>query len=113
MALLLALGDPRLKLLAVTTIFGNTPPALVARGATKVLAAARRPDIPNAAGMATRLDGTLHPILADAYQGLRGKQGAIPLPSAEEAVVEEHAVDLITRLARENMHQLTIVAIGP
>jgi purine nucleosidase len=62
LALLLALGDPRLELLAVTTIFGNTPPALGARGAAKVLAVAGRPEIPVAAGMATRLDGTLHPI---------------------------------------------------
>lgn len=113
LALLLALGDSRLELLAVTTIFGNTPPALGARGAAKVLAAAGRPDIPVAAGMATRLDGTLHPILAEAYQGARGKEGAIPLPSTEDAVGKEHAVDLIIRLARENMHQLTIVPIGP
>ncbi|QKX62115.1 uncharacterized protein TRUGW13939_09271 [Talaromyces rugulosus] len=93
LALLLALGDPRLELLAVTTIFGNTPPALGARGAAKEWRLGWM-------ALYTRSDP-------------RGKEGAIPLPSAEEAAVKEHAVDFIIRLARENMHQLTIVAIGP
>lgn len=113
LALLLALGDERLELLAVTTIFGNTPPLLGARGAAAVLQAAGREDVPVAAGMSRRLDGTLHPTLEEAYRGARGHDGDIPLPAAEQAVVPEHAVDLIIRLARENPGEVTFVAIGP
>jgi inosine-uridine nucleoside N-ribohydrolase len=113
LALLLALGDPRLELLAVTTVFGNTPPVLGARGAAAVLAAAGRTDIPIAVGMAERLDGTLHPVLTHAYAGARGRVGSILLPSAADAIVDEHAVDLIIRTARESPGEITLVAIGP
>lgn len=111
LALLLALGHPNLDLLAVTTIFGNTPPVLGARGAAKVLTEAGRLDVPVAVGMSSRLDGTLHPELSAAYAGVRGTEGNITLP--EGGIFEEHAVDLIIRLARENQGQVTVVAIGP
>ena len=113
LALLLALGDPRLELLAVTTVFGNTPPQLGARGAAAVLATAGRTDVPVAAGMGCRLDGTLHPVLAEAYRGPRGREGAIALPDLDRSVVDEHAVDLIIRTARERPGEVTVVAIGP
>lgn len=58
-AIMLALQDPRLELLAITTVFGNCPPALGTRCATRILQVAERSDIPVAIGQATPMGGTL------------------------------------------------------
>ncbi|MCF6469659.1 nucleoside hydrolase [Nonomuraea sp. MG754425] len=112
-ALMLALADPRLELLGVTTVFGNCPPALGARGAAAVLAAAGRSDVPVAVGMRTRLDGTLPGVLAEAYQGARGEPGTIELPDLATAAVREHAVDFLVDTVLTHPGEVTVVAIGP
>lgn len=112
-ALLLALADPRLELLAVTTVFGNCPPGLGARGAAAVLRAAGRADVPVAAGMGTRLDGRLPAPLVEAYAGDRGRPGAIELPPLDDATTGGHAVDLIAETVRAHPGEVTIVAVGP
>ncbi|GAA3614616.1 nucleoside hydrolase [Nonomuraea rosea] len=113
LALLLALADPRLELLAVTTVFGNCPPELGARGAAAVLAAADRTDVPVAVGMGTRLGGGLPDALVEAYRGARGEPGSIDLPDLADAAVPQHAVDLIIDTVRAHPGQVTVVAIGP
>ncbi len=109
-ALLYALGEPRLDLVAVTTTFGNCPPALAARGAAAVLAAAGRPDIPIGVGSDRPLSGVLDPILVEAYRGPRGRAGRIPLPDPGPW---PSAVDLIRRTVHDRPGEVTIVAIGP
>lgn len=112
-ALLLALADPRLELLGVTTIFGNCPPALGARGARAVLEAAGRPDVPISVGMATRLSGDLPGDLDAIYAGPRGHEGRIPLPDLASSVTGCHAADFLIETIHAHPGGVTIVAIGP
>jgi inosine-uridine nucleoside N-ribohydrolase len=111
-ALLLALADPRLDLLAVTTTFGNCPPELTARGAAAVLASAGRSDIPVARGRSTPLRGELAPVLREAYAGARGREGRIPLPGPE-VVAALSAPELIARTVRAHPGEVTVVTVGP
>ncbi|MBP2167194.1 inosine-uridine nucleoside N-ribohydrolase [Erwinia toletana] len=111
-AIMLAVKDPRLELLGVTTIFGNCPPDLGARCATQVLASAGRSDIPVAIGMATRMGGDLPELLQQAYAGARGQPGSIPLPALEDAHNHQHAVDFIIETVLAHPGEVTIVAIG-
>ncbi|WP_297082656.1 nucleoside hydrolase [uncultured Demequina sp.] len=112
-ALLLALSDPRLDLLAVTTTFGNCPPELGARGAGAVLAAAGRADVPVAIGDSVPLSGVLPALLVEAYAGARGRPGRVDLPMASDVVAHQSAAELIVQLVRDNPNEVTIVAIGP
>src|SRR5947207_12238142 len=100
LALMLALKDPRLDLVGVTTVFGNCPPSLGARGAAAVLRAAGREDVPVAIGMGTRLNGGLPTLLRDAYAGVRGQPGRIELPELTGAATHIHAVDLLIETVR-------------
>ena len=111
-ALLLALADPRLDLLAVTTTFGNCPPELSARGAAAVLAAAGRSDIPVAKGRDTPLSGALDPVLVEAYAGARGRPGRIRLPEPGPTT-SLSAPELIAHTIREHPGEVTVVTIGP
>lgn len=112
-ALMLALSDPRLELMGVTTVFGNCPPALGARCATAVLRAAGRGDVPVAVGMGTRMNGDLPQLLQAAYASERGRPGSIALPDPSESHVKEHAVDFLIETVLAHPGQVTIIAIGP
>jgi inosine-uridine nucleoside N-ribohydrolase len=112
LALMLALRDPRLELMGVTTIFGNCPPALGARCAAAVLRAAGREDIPVAVGMATRMNGELPQLLTDAYAGARGRAGSVELPEAGNPHTTLGAVDFIIETVLAHPGEVTIVAIG-
>jgi purine nucleosidase len=113
LALMLALKDPRLELLGVTTIFGNCPPDLGARCATAVLREARREDVPVAAGMATNMGGDLPALLREAYAGARGRPGSIALPDFADAQIGMHAIDFLIKTVLAQPGEVTIVAIGP
>ncbi len=111
-ALLLALADPRLDLLGVTTTFGNCPPDLGARGARAVLEAAGRPEVPVAIGRATPIARELPQLLRAAYAGDRGKSGRIPLPEVDVATARR-ADEFIVETVRAHPGDVTIVAVGP
>lgn len=113
LALMLALTDPNIDLLGVTTVFGNCPPQLGARGAGAVLRAAGRDDLSVAAGMGRPLSGRLPAELTQAYAGARGRPGRIPLPTLDEATTGQHAVDFLIETVRANPGEVTIVAVGP
>jgi purine nucleosidase len=113
LALMLALKDPRLDLLGVTTIFGNCPPWLGARCAAAVLRAAGREEVPIAIGMGTRMNGELPQLLRDAYAGARGRPGRIELPELSVSRRQLHAVDFVIETVLANPGEVTIVAIGP
>ncbi|WP_158818686.1 nucleoside hydrolase [Methylocapsa sp. S129] len=112
LALMLALQDPRLELLGVTTIFGNCPPALGARCAAAVLRAAGREDVPVAIGMGTRMNGELPQPLKDAYAGARGRPGRVQLPEIVNPRTILSAVDFIIETVSAHPGEVTIVAIG-
>ncbi|HEY0209593.1 nucleoside hydrolase [Acerihabitans sp.] len=111
-AIMLALRDPRLELMAITTVFGNCPPLLGARCASRILQVAGRSDIPVAAGMATPMGGTLPALLQQAYAGPRGRKGSIALPEADASHCGLHASELIIDLVRKHPGEITLVCIG-
>ena len=83
---MLALKDPRLELLGVTTVFGNCPPDLGARCAAAVLKAAKRGDVPVAIGMATRMGGDLPQLLGTPMPARAGDRVAFLCPMPRSRV---------------------------
>ncbi|MGA2673466.1 MAG: nucleoside hydrolase [Terracidiphilus sp.] len=125
-ALALALRSPELKLLGITTAFGDTD--LRARLVDRYLAAVGRSDIPVAAGPATVARNV---FTQAAYAKQPGAQLAdtcvlqqlsvsqIPVPKREQdrydaCEKDRHdAVGFILRSARAHPGQITLIAIGP
>ncbi len=95
-ALALALESPELKILGVTTAFGDTE--LRARLVDRYLTAVGRKDIPVAAGVATAHDNV---FTQSAY--------------AERAPARKHAdgVQFLLGEIRKHPGEITIIAIGP
>src|SRR5271170_5566317 len=108
--LLLALAEPSVRLLGVSTVAGNVDLAKATRNTRQVLALAGRADIPVWPGCVAPL---LHPP-ADASD-IHGPSGlgyaALPEPAPDLAPV--HAIDAIVAAARENAGELVLVATGP
>ncbi|MDG4821744.1 nucleoside hydrolase [Asanoa sp. WMMD1127] len=110
LALLLAVGDPRLHVLGVTTVAGNQTLAKTTRNAQRILALAGVTDVPVAAGCDRPLVGELH--VAEDIHGASGLDGPdLDLPVAPLA--DEHAVDLMRRLIVGSAEPVTVVALGP
>jgi inosine-uridine nucleoside N-ribohydrolase len=125
-ALALALKSPELKILGVTTTFGDTE--LRARLVDRYLAAVGRSDIPVAAGAATTAKNI---FTQAAYAKQKGGQFAdacaqrlltisqAPVPKREQdrydaCEKESHdAVGFILREAKEHPGEITLIAIGP
>lgn len=109
-AILLALGSPGIRLLGITTCFGNCSVEDATRNAQKVLALARREDVPVAAGAAGPMLGEL--ALGNYVHGISGLDGPV-LPEATVAPVEETATEFIARCLTESAEPVTIVVTGP
>src|SRR5690625_446421 len=102
LALLFTLGSPKLELVGVTIVYGDT--ALRARVAHSVLTLAGRADVPVGCGIETPLSGK--PVFWTGEEGegydLTGKpEPGIPASSVYEAALAEHGSDLV------------VAAIGP
>lgn len=95
-ALALALRSPELKILGVTTTFGNTE--LRARLVDRYLKAVGRSDIPVFAGPMTKTDNVMTQA-AYAKRDARTKFG--------------DGAEFILRAAREHPGQVTLIGIGP
>ena len=110
-ALLLAVGDPRVNLLGVTTVGGNQSLPKVTRNARAVLEAAHARDVCVHAGSARPLVRRLR--VAAEVHGETGLDGA-RLPEPVRPLDEGHAVAWIieTVMAREP-GTVTLVALGP
>jgi inosine-uridine nucleoside N-ribohydrolase len=95
-ALALALKSPEVRILGVTTAFGDTE--LRARLVERYLAAVGRSDIPVMAGVKTQAPGNL-------------SQAAY----ARQEPAREHGdgVEFLLRTIRAHPHQITLIAIGP
>ena len=95
-AFALALRSPELKILGVTTAFGNTE--LRARLVDRYLGAVGRSDIPVNAGVATKTDNVM-------------TQAAY----AKQAPERKHldGVDFLLKQIRTHPGQITLIAIGP
>ncbi|MGH9020563.1 MAG: nucleoside hydrolase [Acidimicrobiales bacterium] len=107
-AILLALASPELDVVALTTVVGNVSLAKTTLNARRLVELARRADVVVAAGCSRSLAGAV------THEGsVHGEDGLGDLSWDEPAVrvADEHAVDLMWRLARDS--PLTLVAIGP
>ena len=110
LALLLAVGDPRLRLLGVTTVAGNQTLDKTTRNASRILALAGATDVPVAPGCGRPLVGDL--IVAEDIHGTSGLDGPdLDGPVGELAGV--HAVELMRRLLAEATEPVTLIATGP
>ncbi|WP_179855149.1 nucleoside hydrolase [Paractinoplanes atraurantiacus] len=110
LALLLAAGDPRLRLLGVTTVAGNQTLDKTTRNALRILALAGVTGVPVAAGCDRPLVGDL--VVADDIHGSSGLDGPdLDGPTAEIEPV--HAVELMRRLIAESGESVTLIATGP
>ncbi|MGW6861717.1 nucleoside hydrolase [Streptomyces xanthophaeus] len=111
MAILLAVGDPRVDLRAVTTSAGNQTIAKTALNARRMCALAKAFDVPVAAGYPKPLTGPL--LVGDDVHGETGLDGwDFPEP-AEVPLHSAHAVDLIHGLLTDSPEPLTLVVTGP
>src|SRR5690242_20622814 len=110
LALLLAVGDPRLRLLGVSTVAGNQTLDKTTRNAQRILALAGASDVPVAAGCERPLVGDL--VVAADIHGASGLDGPdLDVPVAPLAGV--HGVELMRRLITESPEPVTLIATGP
>ncbi len=98
-----------LRLVGLTTVFGNQTIERVTRNALSLCRLARL-DIPVAQGAASPLAGPL--LLGADVHGATGLDGA-DLPEPDRAPVPGHAVDLILRQAHAHRGTLVLAATGP
>jgi pyrimidine-specific ribonucleoside hydrolase len=110
MALLLAVGSPRIDLRAVTTCFGNCSVEDASRNARQVLTLAGALDVPVARGAAGPLVGATH--LGNYVHGASGLDGP-PMPEPELFDDERGAVALLKDAIESSAQPVTIVVTGP
>jgi purine nucleosidase/pyrimidine-specific ribonucleoside hydrolase len=109
-AILLALGAPQINLLAITTTFGNCSVHDGTRNALRILALAKRSDIPVATGAAGPLSGST--LLGNYVHGVTGLDGP-DMPEPDSAPVSMGAVELQAQILRDSASPVTLVATGP
>lgn len=110
LAIGLAVARPELDLVAVTTVGGNADVAHCTENALRLLHAFGRSDIPVAEGAAGPLFGSI--VRATEVHGESGI-GSTRLDASPVTAVDEHAVELMARLLRENPEPIAIIPIGP
>lgn len=109
-AIMLAVADPGIDLLAVTTVAGNVTLDNTTRNALRVLDMVGRPDIPVAAGRDRPRVRDLS--TAAVMHGETGLAGPLPVePSRQQLDVS--AIELIEQLLAEADEPVTLVATGP
>ncbi|XP_063965989.1 nucleoside hydrolase-like [Lytechinus pictus] len=112
-ALMMALGQPNVDLMAITCVSGNVGVNKVASNALRVLQECNRLDIPVYVGATTSIIGTARDaVCAHGDDGL----GNIPKPKAppsSDLLQSEHAIQALIRMVNEHPHKITLVAIGP
>lgn len=110
MAILLALGDPRVELLAITTVVGNQTLEKVTHNARAITEFAGAKHIPIAAGCPRPLVREIQN--AAEVHGISGLDGT-HLPEPAIPLQPQHAVDLIIDTIKANPPQtITLVPIG-
>ena len=109
-AILLALGSPGVRLLGITTCFGNCSVEDATRNAQRVLALVGREDVPVARGAAGPMRGEV--ALGNYVHGVSGLDGPV-LPEPTVAPVAETATELLERCLVESPEPVTVVVTGP
>ncbi len=110
LAIALALSDPGIDLLAITTVAGNAGLVRTTRNAGRILALAGRSGVPVAAGAAAPL--VREPWIPVSFHGESGLDGA-DLPEPAMPPDPRTAVELTAALVRAASVPVTLVATGP
>ena len=109
-AIMLAIADPSIDLIAVTTVAGNVTLEHTTNNALRVLDLLGRGDIPVAAGRAAPRVRDLS--TAAVMHGERGLAGPLPVtPSSGPS--ELTALEMIEQVLTEATEPITLVATGP
>jgi purine nucleosidase len=109
-ALIIAARTPGTKIRAVTVVAGNVPLGYGVRNALGTLALLGRDEVAVHAGLDAPL---LRPLeTAQVVHGENGMSG-VEVPEARRTVEDEHAVDFLRRVARDEPGTHTLVALGP
>lgn len=109
-ALIMALANPELQVLAVTTSAGNQTQSKTLRNAIRILTLLGRQDIPVASGAVKPLSREL--IIADNVHGESGLDGP-ELPEADFAASELKAWQLMAQQIAASPSPVTLVPTGP
>ena len=109
-AILLAIADPEIKLMGITTIAGNISVDKTFKNARKITELAGKSDIPV-------FKGTSRPLMFAAGKTtmVHGENGlgGIKLPEPVQGDSGYHAVDFIIKTVMENPGEIIICPIGP
>lgn len=109
-AILLAIADPEIKLMGITTIAGNISVDKTFKNARKITELAGKSDIPV-------FKGTSRPLMFAAGKTtmVHGENGlgGIELPEPVQGDSGYHAVDFIIKTVMENPGEIIICPIGP
>jgi inosine-uridine nucleoside N-ribohydrolase len=109
-AIMLAVADPGIELLAVTTVAGNVTLDNTTRNALRVLDMVGRADIPVAAGRDRPRVRELS--TAAVMHGESGLAGPLPAEPSRSAV-DAQAIEVIEQLLLDADEPVTLVATGP
>ncbi|MCU1389282.1 MAG: Nucleoside hydrolase [Ilumatobacteraceae bacterium] len=109
-ALLIAVRTPGVTVEAVTVVAGNVPLSLAVRNAIVTLDLVGGAHVPVHAGLAAPL---LRPLETAQYVHGEDGMGGATLPEPSRAADDEHAVDVIRRIARDEPGRHTLVTLGP
>jgi inosine-uridine nucleoside N-ribohydrolase len=109
-AIMLAVADPALELLAVTTVAGNATLDHTTRNALRVLDMVGRPDVPVAAGRDRPRVRELS--TAAVMHGASGLSGPLPAEPSRPAL-DAPAIELIEQILLDADEPVTLVATGP
>ena len=109
-AIMLAVADPGIDLLAVTTVAGNVTLENTTRNALRVLDMVGRPDIPVAAGRDRPRVRDLS--TAAVMHGESGLAGPLPVEPSRPAL-DVPAIEVIEQFLIDATEPITLVATGP
>lgn len=105
----MALGDPSIDVVGMSTVGGNSTVDNTTRNALSLLEQFDRSDIPVARGADRPMTGTFD--TAEWIHGEYGIRGQLPTPTADPVDVD--GSEFIIQQARKYGDELTIAAVGP
>jgi inosine-uridine nucleoside N-ribohydrolase len=105
----LALSDPALEVVGMSTVGGNSTVANTTHNALAILELFDRADVPVARGAASPINGSFQ--TAEWVHGPDGIRGDLPEPTAEP--LDQHGAEFIVDQARRHGDDLTIAAVAP
>lgn len=120
-ALFMALASPRVTLLGITTVVGNTSLAHIQRNARYLCELTSRSDVKVFAGCPrpllswTHYDHARTSIAFDYVQHIHGESGlgSIAFPDPQHPLETQHAVTFLVDTLRSTTDPITLLATGP